>query len=125
MKTKMFFSSLAIILLSLAPVFAQPTSKTMKVYGKCSLCETRIEKAAKSVSGVSSADWNAESQMLSFSFDASKTNMEKVQAAILAAGHDTDMKRTSDKSYKALPKCCQYERPAMEMPEGCTMHKGE
>lgn len=98
-------------LLSLASAFGQPKTEKFKVYGNCGMCESRIEKAAKSVEGVSSADWNKETKMIEVSFDSSKTNLEKIQKAIAKVGHDTDQEKAADEVYNKLPGCCKYDRP--------------
>ncbi|MFO7790945.1 MAG: heavy-metal-associated domain-containing protein [Bacteroidales bacterium] len=67
----------------------------------------RIEKAAKSVDGVTEADWNRETEMLELSYDESKTSVNKVQMAIAEVGHDTPMHKANDDVYDALPGCCQ------------------
>lgn len=92
------------------------TTKTekFKVYGNCGMCESRIEKAAKSVEGVISADWNKETKMIVVTFDEAKISVHKIYMAIGNVGHDTDMHKADDKIYEALPGCCLYERPKAE-----------
>jgi len=85
-----------------------------KVYGNCGMCEKRIEKAAKSVDGVTSADWDKETGSIEVSFDKSKTDVDKIQIAIADIGHDTDLHKADDKVYNALPVCCQYERNTVD-----------
>jgi periplasmic mercuric ion binding protein len=83
-----------------------------KVYGACGMCEARIEKAAKSVDGVSSADWNPETKMLSITYDSAKANLDDVHKNIAEAGHDTDKVKAKDATCQALPACCHYDRKA-------------
>ncbi len=80
------------------------------VSGNCDMCKARIEKAAKSVAGVTSATWNSKDQMLHLNFDKTKTDQQKVSKAIAAAGHDTALDKAADKAYNALPSCCLYSR---------------
>ncbi|MGG5506691.1 MULTISPECIES: efflux RND transporter periplasmic adaptor subunit [unclassified Myroides] len=80
------------------------------VSGNCDMCKARIEKAAKSVAGVSSATWNAKDQMLHLNFDKAKTDQQKISKAIAAAGHDTALDKAPDTAYDALPSCCLYSR---------------
>ncbi|MDR3217610.1 MAG: cation transporter [Dysgonamonadaceae bacterium] len=84
------------------------TKATLTVQGSCEMCKTRIEKAAKSVDGVASATWDAESKQLEFLYDASKTAPEAVSKAIATVGHDTEKDTASDDVYNALPGCCKY-----------------
>ncbi len=78
------------------------------VQGKCSMCEARIEKAAKSVEGVEKADWNVDKDMLTVMHKEDNVKMNKVHKAIAEAGHDTSEKKASDKNYASLPGCCKY-----------------
>ena len=110
MKTKVFFMTAILALMSLGYAFGQTKTETFKVYGNCELCQTRIETAAKSVSGVLAASWNIETKMIEVKYDESKTNIHSVHAATAVAGHDTDMHRADDNVYEALPSCCHYER---------------
>jgi len=85
-------------------------TKTFKVYGACTMCEARIEKAAKSLAGVAFADWNVESKMLTVKFNAKKVSLDDIHKKMAAVGHDTE-KATADKAvYDNLPGCCHYDR---------------
>jgi len=82
--------------------------QNIKVSGNCEMCKERIETAAKSVAGVAAADWSTETKLLHVSFDGGKTNIDAIQKAIAAVGHDTEKFKASDEVYKALPECCLY-----------------
>lgn len=109
MKTNLFCISVLIVLVA-NTAFAQNTTEKFEVKGSCSICEARIETAAKSVKGVSAADWNQKEAMLAVTFDKSKTDIHKIQAAIAAVGHDTPMHKAKDEVYNKLPGCCKYDR---------------
>jgi copper chaperone CopZ len=109
MKTKAL-SIVALLMFGVMAVYAGTKTENFKVYGNCEMCKTRIEKAAKSVEGVSVADWNAETKMLALSFDDTKTNADKVQVAIAKAGHDTDVHKATEEAYNKIADCCKYER---------------
>jgi Cu(I)/Ag(I) efflux system membrane fusion protein len=89
---------------------AKMESQMIKVSGNCDQCKDRIEMAAKSVSGVSSADWSSETKMLNVQFDGTKTNSDDIQKAIAQVGHDTEKFKAPDAVYKALPECCLYRK---------------
>jgi periplasmic mercuric ion binding protein len=116
MKVKML-SLVSLFLLGTMALSAQSKTEDFKVYGNCGMCEKRIETAAKSVKGVTSADWNKETDMIEVSFDSTKTDVDKIQIAIADVGHDTDVYRAKDKVYEGLPGCCQYDRPPAKEPE--------
>lgn len=54
-----------------------PKTETLQVSGNCDMCKARIEKAAK-VEGVSKADWDQKSMVLTVTFDPAKTNTIKL-----------------------------------------------
>ena len=111
MKTK-GLSLIAIFMMSALSVFAGNKTEKFKVYGNCGMCENRIEKAAKSIDGVQSADWNKETIMMKVTFDDTKTTTDKIEIAVAKVGHDTPNHKTSDEVYNALPGCCKYDRSA-------------
>ena len=86
------------------------THVMVKVGGLCEMCKDRIETAALSVSGVESANWEIEKQLLHLNFDSSKTNSDEVQKAVAKVGHDTEKFKATDEVYKNLPECCLYDR---------------
>ena len=87
-------------------------SAQFQVWGNCGMCKKTIEKAAMAVAGVESANWDVDTHQFNLVYDASKTDVQKVHKAIAAAGYDTDAVRGSDKAYKKLHGCCQYDRRA-------------
>ena len=110
MKTKAIYLTLVTALMSIGTTFGQVKTEKFKVYGNCGMCESRIEKAAKTVYGVTTADWSKETKMIEVSFDASKTDVHKVHMAIAKVGHDTQMHKAKDETYNTLPECCKYDR---------------
>lgn len=91
---------------------SQVTTKTekFKVWGNCDMCEKKIEKAASKVKGVTKADWNKETKIMTLTYNPEVTNVEEVQKAIAAVGYDTEKVKATDKAYNKLDGCCQYER---------------
>ncbi|SCX88330.1 Copper chaperone CopZ [Nonlabens sp. Hel1_33_55] len=86
------------------------TMTKMYVNGKCGMCKARIEKAATSLAGVSTAEWDEKTKMLTISHNPSKTNKEAVASNMAKVGHDTKIAKSSDATYDALPACCHYKR---------------
>ena len=82
---------------------------SIKVYGNCGTCKSRIEKAAIKA-GVVFASWSEETQMLQVKFDATKTSVKKIEENIASVGHDTQDVTAADQTYKSLPSCCRYDR---------------
>lgn len=122
MKTKVVLSMIVVALVSVTTAFGKDKTEKFKVYGNCGMCEKTIQKAAKSVEGVSTADWNKESKMMQVSFDDSKTDVHKIHKAIAKAGYDTEMHKATDEAYNKLHSCCQYDRENVK--KGGNAHKG-
>ena len=83
---------------------------SFKVYGSCGMCKDRIEKAATSVDGVCSSEWDNETKMMKFTYHPEKVKVEKIHDAVALVGHDTEKATASDKVYASLPACCKYDR---------------
>jgi periplasmic mercuric ion binding protein len=113
MKAKVFGLT-TLILLSVFTVMAGNKTEKFKVNGNCGMCETRIEKAAKGVPGVTSADWNKDTKMMVVSFNDAKTDIHKVHQAVAKAGHDTSMQKADNATYNKLHSCCKYERVSLK-----------
>jgi Cu(I)/Ag(I) efflux system membrane fusion protein len=87
---------------------AKDANGTLTVQGKCNMCKTKIEKAAKSVEGVKTARWDSESKALRLSYDTNKVKLEAISKAVAAAGYDTDRDKAEATVYDVLPACCKY-----------------
>jgi mercuric ion binding protein len=115
MRTKSMMLVVGLLFFSMTSIFANVAkTEKLKVYGNCGQCKTRIEKAAKSVQGVTKATWADTDETLTVTFDDTKTSVTKIEEAVAKVGHDTDHAKATDKSYNALPGCCKYDRPAQK-----------
>ncbi len=83
---------------------------TFEVNGNCEQCQSRIQKAAYSVTGVKTANWNIETHQLSLILNEEKTNILEVKKAIAKVGHDSDEVKATAADYEKLHSCCKYER---------------
>lgn len=100
---------LTALFISVSSVMAQEkeiVESEFKVFGNCSMCKTRIEKAVK-IKEVKYAKWNKDTKMLKVAFDSSIA-VDSLQKRIAEAGHDTEKFKAKDDVYAALPKCCLY-----------------
>ena len=86
---------------------AATKTETLKVSGNCDMCKGRIEKAAK-LDGVSKAEWDTKSKVLSVTYDPAKTNIDQIGKKVAAVGHDNEKVKADDKAYSTLPGCCKY-----------------
>jgi Cu(I)/Ag(I) efflux system membrane fusion protein len=83
-------------------------SESFLVSGNCEQCKDRIEKAAKSIKGVSSGVWNASTRKILIQFNPSVTNRNSIEIAIAKSGHDTEKHKATTEIYNKLPECCKY-----------------
>lgn len=97
------------VTLGAATSFAQGTTETFPVKGSCEMCKGLIEKAAKKVKGVSSANWDLTKKEIQVSFNPAKATLEEIHASIAKAGYDTDEVSRNERAYKRLPSCCHYD----------------
>ena len=104
---KSLLGTIFLVLFSIVLNAQAPTK--IKVSGNCGMCKKHIEKAAKDA-GATSASWDKVSKLLTISFDASKTNTDKIETSIAGAGYDKEHKQATEEAYKKLDECCQYDR---------------
>lgn len=88
---------------------AEITESVFGVRGNCGMCKNTIDKAAVSLEGVTSADWDRLRKEIKVVFDASKINLDAIHNAIAASGYDTDKVNGNLEAYRNLPGCCQYD----------------
>ena len=98
----------ALLLMVCSFSFAQTPTK-IKVSGNCGSCKKHIEKAAMDA-GATTATWDKTTKLLALTFDANKTNTDKIETAIAGVGYDTEHKVATEEAYKKLDECCQYDR---------------
>lgn len=130
MKTLKFFLAVALVAVIGMNANAQSTAKnsstkteTIKVLGNCSMCKDRIEKAAK-VDGVEKASWDAKTDLLTVSYNPSKTNPDALAKKVASVGHDAGKYKADDKVYNGLPGCCKYDRTGEAEAAGAHDHSG-
>ena len=102
---------LTFMFLGVISLFAQDTkTEEFKVYGNCGMCEKRIEKAVTEIDGVSLADWDKKTKMITVTFNPEEVKLEDIHKAIAEVGHDTEDAKAEDDVYTSLPGCCKYDR---------------
>lgn len=102
------------LLLSVASASAQiknAKTETVKIYGNCSMCKSKIE-AAGNLKKVAKVAWNEDTKMATLTYDSTKTSQDEILKRIALAGYDSDKFLAPDDIYDALHGCCQYEREA-------------
>ncbi|MBC6489625.1 DUF3347 domain-containing protein [Flavihumibacter stibioxidans] len=84
-------------------------SETIKVYGNCDMCKSKIEKAGTE-KGISKTVWDEKTDMATISYNSKKTSTDAVLKKIALAGYDSDNFLAPDGAYNVLPGCCKYDR---------------
>lgn len=87
----------------------QLQSETIKVWGTCGMCKSRIETSLREW-GLDEASWNSNMLELNVLYDADKFSSADIQTRLAALGHATANIDAEEPAYKALPACCQYAR---------------
>lgn len=81
----------------------------IKVNGVCEKCKVKIENAAKSVEGVKTAVWNAETKELTLNYDEKVTDINKISTAVANVGYNAGEVKANQEARKKLPPCCKGE----------------
>lgn len=110
MKTKINLLLAVMMFIGISASAQESKTEELIVFGNCGMCKSRIEKAAKSVEGVSTAEWNKKTKKAKVTFNSEKTNVLAIHKAIAKVGHDTEKYKADDKVYDKLPACCLYDR---------------
>lgn len=82
---------------------------TFKVWGNCETCKETIESSLQ-VEGVTGANWNVESKMLTVRYDTTKISLDQVERNVASVGYDNVKYKGDDNAYEKLPNCCKYDR---------------
>lgn len=93
----------------------KPVSNNLKqakfdVSGNCGMCKSRIEKAAKSVNGVSAAVWDMKTKKIDVMYDTKLASPDAIQKVIASVGHNAGKYKATDEVYNSLPDCCKYRK---------------
>lgn len=81
------------------------------------MCNSRKEKDAKAVEGVSIAEWDKDTQITKVNFNVDKTTVFDIHKAIAKDGHDTEKYTADDEVYEGIQGCCLHERPEIKKKE--------
>jgi periplasmic mercuric ion binding protein len=111
-KTSLIFLMFLFISFSLFAQGRNVEQVEFTVLGNCGMCKERIEKAAFSVKGVRTAQWDRQKQSLALAYRTNQTSQDAVERAIAKAGHDTENFLTDEKTYANMHHCCVYKRDA-------------
>lgn len=81
----------------------------IKTSAVCEMCKERIEEKVLKLDGVSKANLDVETKLLTVEYDESKISLKEIRIAISKTGYDADDVKRDPKVYKKLPKCCRID----------------
>ena len=105
MKTLKQAFTFTLILASLT-VFAKNITTKFKVEGQCGECKENIEQALD-IPGISYAEWNVESKMLTVRYNDKKIALDDIHEIISNVGYATSERKANLDAQKKLSACCQ------------------
>lgn len=97
--------TLTLILASLT-VLAKNITTKFKVEGQCGECKENIEQALD-IPGISYAEWNVESKMLTIRYNDKKIALDEIHDIISNIGYATSEQKANLEAQKKLSACCQ------------------
>mgnify|MGYP000846676597 CR=1 FL=1 len=114
---------LAVLMVATLGVSAKTITKQILVKGECGMCKEKIDKALD-MPGVSFAEWNAETKMLTVRYNDKKVTEDKLHETISTLGYATDKMEANKDGQGKLDKCCQPKKPACASEKaGCCQKK--
>ena len=100
-----------IALIGLFSFNSNATSETtsFKVNGTAA-CEAQIETIITSLDGVTSAQWDATTHIITIVFDNETIKKDRFYVALAEQGYDNQELHAKKSNYEALPAACKYVR---------------
>lgn len=86
---------------------AQTEKVEIKTSAICGMCKNTIERDMAFEKGVSIAELDLETKVLTVEYNSKKTNPDKIRTRITKIGYNADDKQRDPKAYEKLPDCCK------------------
>ena len=108
MKTSLliFFATLSFSIAS-----AQKSIETVEIQTSavCDMCKETIEKQLAFTKGVTAAELDVKTAIVTVSYKTHKTTVEDIRIAINEVGYDADDSPAEKKAYENLHHCCKKD----------------
>ncbi len=88
-------------------VNAQVKKVEIKTSAICGMCKNAIERDLAFEKGIKSSELDLETKILTVSYNARKTDADKIRERITKVGYHADSLQRDLKAYNALPDCCK------------------
>ena len=75
----------------------------------CEMCKETIEKQLAFTKGVTAAELDMETFIVSVSYRSKKTTLDDIRKSINSVGYDADDSKTSKEAYGKLHHCCRKD----------------
>ena len=74
---------------------------------QCGTCKKNIEKAVKNLDGIYDVNVVVKDKIANINYDKSKTDLNKIEGAIVMAGYKANDKPANKEAYDKLEDCCK------------------
>ena len=112
-KRRKMRTSLLILIATLSFSFAkaQKSIETVEIQTSavCDMCKETIEKQLAFTKGVTAANLDVKTAIVTVSYKANKTTVEEIRTAINEVGYDADDSPAVEKAYENLHHCCKKD----------------
>lgn len=97
--------------LSMNAAHAQKKTETVKIQTSavCDMCKETIEKQLAFTKGVTAADLDVPTAIVTVTYKKKKTDAETIRKAINAVGYDADDSPAEPEAYDDLHHCCKKD----------------
>jgi len=107
-KFLMFFVAFSFLVVINAQAQSKKEAEVqIQTSAQCGMCKDRIEEALSFTKGVTFAELNLDTKIVTVHYKTKKTDIEAIKKAITETGYDADEVAAEPKAYNKLPKCCQ------------------
>ena len=91
--------------------FAQKTIETVEIQTSavCDMCKETIEKQLAFTKGVTAAELNVKTAVVTVSYKTNRATIEDIRAAINEVGYDADDSPATKEAYDDLHHCCKKD----------------
>ena len=114
---------IALLMVCTVGVYAKTITETILVKGECGMCKEKIE-AALDIPGISFAEWDTETKMLTVRYNDKKVSATDIHTTISKLGYATDKMAAEKTGQAALDSCCKpKEVKACGSEKGCCSGK--
>jgi len=97
--------------LSINIASAQKSIETVEIQTSavCDMCKETIERQLAFTKGVTAAELDVKTAIVTVSYKTNRTTIEDIRLAINEVGYDADDSKAADEAYEDLHHCCKKD----------------